>query len=515
MPYKTKEQFLSNDEESDSSDVEVEFDRQYTVPLKTRIRSAQNMTEIERVRDRLNEQPRMYNFPNSPDGRYVLLFSGVNYLPSYFSNRDRRNSTYYERITGKDILSEAIMRNAGLQKSDIGLYRSGELEEEIVEETAKLTKRFMDFLYKRTDLKPKINSKYVYQSLLFAFSQINTDIYEKVGLLADKIVLYLRGNQKKLKISREEITIINKAFVDFEGENEALKPQKIMFVSTSFREKIGVQYALWNFDEPEVRDEAYKPFDPEYDRNGKPQHRHGGEVDIIAVPLSVYLEEMAKLGSISRNVQVGNLPTYQGQVGNVAPKFVDILVSKIRGTLNPDTRIVEQSELAFLNKVDREYVLDSFPIYYPNFDREYDERYFQNYYGLDRKSFNDIKKGFASEDKNERAKTLKELKNILQEHFIGRIEEAVQKITSHSVAENGDIVHAISVLPKIESEGNIADNPVAIRRSTIADRKPRGFVEREEKKYANGLGANISINTSRGETITVGTTRRTAGSLKM
>ncbi|MDD2839578.1 MAG: hypothetical protein PHY80_00410, partial [Rickettsiales bacterium] len=354
-----------------------------------------------------------------------------------------------------------------------------------------LTRKFIQFLYKRTDLKPKVNSKYFYESLLFALLNINTNIYATMDSVMKNLVEYLNKRKTKLKLSDEDIQTILHAYRKFDIEEG--KFDRKTFISTSLREEIAIGYAL-PYIEGIPEEGTVRGYNPEYDTTGKPKHRHGGMIEIILFPASEYAEECQKTGRMSK-VEDGFKfvpPTIVDD--NLIPKFIDLHFSRYSGLLRPDSRIVEQFEANFLNTVDGKYIVASFPVYYPNFSKAYNEQYFLETYGLKRTQYEAIKAKLATGIQKDYNEAITILSDALKEYYKQKLETFVNSIMD-SYEINGKKVQLFRTLPKINETGEI-DITRAIRSCTIHQR----FGKKEQEKSLKGqdgtLKTCIAINTS-------------------
>jgi len=491
QPKINKSEFLEDDNFSIDSETEVEEsifieDREYkpSQTIRKRIGDRQMAYKLDPASD--DKYYREYDFPEPEDEKYIVLYRGIRYANSFFSDKSRRKASHFVEQNGRDIFSGAIFRNAGLEVKAIGDYVAEDLSQEdqqrLLDESPK-TKNFLEFLYNRTDLKPKINSGYVYGSLLLALIQINTNSYSKVDNYVDELRGFLNKKKEKFGISDEDIQILEDAFRVFnEEEDEIKRPDKKTIISTSVRNKVGIQYAL-----PYIEDDLVKGFDPEYDSLGKPKHRHGGEVEILFIPQSVYILETNKIGKMSS--EAGRKHIYEKAEGDILPEFTDLHLDRTRRILQPDTRIMEQFEVAFFNKIDGKYFIDTFPIYYPNFSKDFDQNYHPLLYGIKTaEKFNDLKTKLTSADTY--AAGIKDLTEILQAHYEHKIGEMVYNILN---SREGQVLSVAT--PMVDANGEIKIQRY-LRDATIHTRFDQIQEPKYEKKEHADMGANISINTS-------------------
>jgi hypothetical protein len=468
------------DDFSDDSETEIKDSDDLVYSIRDRIKSRQDALKLDKDEDESGFQE--YDFPDPYDERYVVLYRGIQYSSDFFSNKSRRKSALFVSQNGRDIYSSSIFRNADLKKKDIGDYVANELSKDdidLLNAEEVRTKNFLEFLYQRTDLKPKINSDYVYGSLFLALIQINTNSYSKVDNYVDELRKFLVKNNKKFTINSDEIEILTNAFCEFkESESEDTRPDKKMMISTSVRSKIGVQYSL-----PYIEGDEIKGFDPEYDENGKPKYRIGGEVQILFIPESVYIKEVNKIGRMSVDSKTSHI--YEKNSDEDLPEFTDLHFNKTRRIIHPDIRIIEQFELAFFNKIDGRYVIDSFPIYFPNFSKDFDSKYHKSQYGLSSKNYNEIKIKFTNPMNYDSA--IEDLTKLLQDNYDKKIQDMVLNICQKTPIS--------LVTPKIDSNGDIVMVRF-LRNITIKKRFDQVTEVEYEKKEHEDLGANISINTS-------------------
>lgn len=110
--------------------------------------------------------------------------------------------------------------------------------------------------------------------------------------------------------------------------------------------------------------------------------------------------------------------------------------------LNLDIRIQEQFEATFLNRIDGKYIVASFPIYFPNFKKQYDKRYFEETYGINKKTYNEVKKLF-SQNKNIDAM------NIIINKLVETYSKKLRRLTNGIISNNGK-PKSNRYLPKID-----------------------------------------------------------------
>ncbi len=485
-----KEEFLENDNFSDDSETEVEESiidggEEYLLSKNIRDRVKDRQEALRFDLESGDNVRREYNFSQSEGDKYVVLYRGVRYSKDFFSDKSRRKAVHFVEQNGRDIFSGAIFRNAGLNVKAIGDYVAEELlpeDEQLLLDQSPKTKNFLEFLYNRTDLKPKINSDYVYGSLLLALIQINTNLYTKVDSYIDELIEFLNKKKVKFRITDEEIETLINAFREFNDEEIDLRPDKKTIISTSVRDKIGVQYAL-----PYIEDQVVKGFDPEYDNSGAPKYRHGGEVEILFVPQDIYIEEVSKIGVMSS--EDGSRHVYKKGEGVTLPEFTDLHFNRTRRILNPDTRIVEQFEVAFFNKIDGKYLIETFPIYYPNFSKDFDINYHPSQYGIKTaKEFNKLKAKLVSQDSY--VEGIEDLTATLQSHYENMVNNMLSNILQ------GQKKRGISVVtPMVGDNGEITMRK-HLRRATVHSRFDNSQEPQYEKKKHEDMKANISVNTS-------------------
>ncbi|MDD2839616.1 MAG: hypothetical protein PHY80_00610, partial [Rickettsiales bacterium] len=219
---------VEDDDFSDDSETEVEFEEPRQHIHKSSIRSRIAMRQKGRaIRETkvkketiFSEKFKLHTITASQDNQYICIFRGLRFTPEFFANADRRRASLITEpsadIAGRTEYSSACFRNAGFNDEiSLGKYISGRMSEKdkqklINAET--LTRKFIQFLYKRTDLKTKVNSKYFYESLLFALLNINTNIYATMDSVIKNLVEYLNKRKTKLKLSDEDIQTILHAY---------------------------------------------------------------------------------------------------------------------------------------------------------------------------------------------------------------------------------------------------------------------------------------------------------------
>jgi hypothetical protein len=490
-PLINKSEFLEDDSLSVDSETELE---ELIADGDNEYRSTQNIREMIGDRQKAykldpaigDKHCREYVFPKPDDEKYIVLYRGVRYANGFFSDKSRRKAAHFVEQNGRDVFSSAIFRNAGLEVKAIGDYVADEISQEdgqlLLDQSPK-TKDFLEFLYKRTDLKPKINSGYVYGSLLLALIQINTNLYSKVDYYVDELRGFLNKKKQKFGITDEDAQTLLNAFRVFnEEEAEIQRPDRKIIISTSVRDKVGIQYAL-----PYVEDDLIKGFDPEYDNLGKPKHRHGGEVEILFIPQSVYIAQTNKIGKMSSEADSKHI--YEKGEGDVLPEFTDLHLNRTRRILQPDTRIMEQFEVAFFNKIDGKYFIDTFPIYYPNFSKDFDQNYHPLQYGIKTpEKFNDLKTKLTSLDTY--IAGIQDLTEVLQGHYESSVRKMVHNILN---SREGQVLSAGT--PMVDANGEINVQRY-LRDATIHTRFDHVQEPKYEKKEHEDMGANISVNTS-------------------
>jgi len=509
-PKINKSEFLEDDNFSVDSETEVEElitngDNEYrpTQNIRERISDRQKAHKLDPASG--DKYYREYDFPQPEDEKYIVLYRGVRYANDFFSDKSRRKAAHFVEQNGRDVFSGAIFRNAGLEVKAIGDYAAEDLSQEdqhlLLDQSPK-TKKFLEILYNRTDLKPKINSGYVYGSLLLALIQINTNLYTKVDDYVDELRGFLDKKKEKFQISDEEVQTLLNAFRVFnEEEAEIQRPDRKTIISTSVRDKVGIQYAL-----PYVEDGRVKGFDPEYDNLGKPKHRHGGEVEILFIPQSVYIAETNKMGKMSSEADSKHI--YEKGEGDVLPEFTDLHLNRTRRILQPDTRIMEQFEVAFFNKIDGKYFIDTFPIYYPNFSKDFDPNYHPLQYGIKTaEKFNDLKTKLTSADTY--IAGIQDLTEVLQGHYENSVGKMVYNILN---SREGQVLSAGT--PMVDANGEIKTQRY-LRDATIHSRFDQVQEPKYEKKEHADMGANISVNTSPSKNpkpLTINASTKKAGS---
>ena len=319
---------------SEDSDVEISLDKEGKTTYRQQIFKRQNKFNGEKLK--------------LDDKEYVCLFRGIRFSKNMFDNDDRRKAGLRETISGKADYCSACFINAELgNEKTLGKYISGNMTEENLKKlhnVENFTKNFIDFLYNRTDLRIKKyknkDESYFYESLLLFLINVNTNTYNNVDDVINKLTSFLIKNREQLEIKEDEIDIIKNAFKDYVQE---LSFSKRFFISTSV----------------------------------------------------------------------------------IAPQFIDLILSTYRGLLHLKARISEQFEVNFLNKIDGQYVVASFPIYFPNFSKEYDEKYHKNTYGISKKQFEEIKELFKTQRNIEAIKIINE---ILIKHFPQQISKLASNI---------------------------------------------------------------------------------------
>jgi hypothetical protein len=490
-PKISKSVFLDDDNSSVDSETEIEelvFDEddEYkpVQSIRERISDRQKAHKLDPISD--DKYYQEYDFPQPEDEKYVVLYRGVRYSDSFFSNKSRRKASHFVEQNGRDVFSSAIFRNADLGTTSIGDYVADEMTPEntqlLLNEEPR-TKKFLEFLYNRTDLKPKINSGYVYGSLLLALVQINTNLYTKVDNYVDELRYFLNKNKRKFRITDDESQTLLDAFRVFNDEDQDIqRPDRKTIISTSVRSKVGIQYAL-----PYIEGEEIEGFDPQYDETGKPKHRHGGEVEILFIPEGTYIAETNKIGKLSDTADRKHI--YEKEEEEVLPEFTDLHLNRTRRILQPDIRIVEQFEVAFFNKIDGKYLIDTFPVYYPNFSKDFDPNYHPLQYGIKTaEKFNDLKGKLTSADSY--ITGIQDLTDTLQSHYETKVGEMLNNILN---SREGQVLSVGT--PMVGADGKIKMQRY-LRDTTIHSRFDRVDEPKYEKKEHDNLGANISINTS-------------------
>ena len=362
---------------SEDSDVKIDY---YDI--------IQQKTETETIKKIIEKRQNYYSnikIPDYRDKKYTCLFRGIKFNNNFFSNDDRRQLNYIlkeqNNINGRTEYSSPCFGNSQFPKKIIGRYLSGNTTDEEnkkLQNSAIFTNAFIDFLYKNTHLSTKVNSKYIYNNLFFALLNTNTNSFKEIDDVLSRLTSFLETNKKKLKLNDKKIKIIKNAFKNFTNSKDF---SRTFFISTSLREETAVEYAM-----PTINENGIIGFNPGYDIHGKPKHRNAGMVEIILYPATKYKKQCNKI-------------IYKKINRKTIPEFIDLHFAREQKLLNPGTRIQEQFEATFLNRIRGKYIVTSFPIYFPNFKKQYDKKYFKEAYGINKKTYDEIKNLF-SQNKN-------------------------------------------------------------------------------------------------------------------
>ena len=505
-----KSTFLDDDDSSVSSEDEIEEsvgegdDRVgFVATLRASITNRQQAKKLNPVGEG-GASYKKYDFPQPETEKYVILYRGVRYSTDCFSHKSRRKSAHFIDQNGRDVFSSAVFRNANLGLRSIGDYVADEMtleDKQLLLDAETLSKNFLEFLYKRTDLKPKINSGYVYGSLLLALIQINTNLYTKVDSYVDELRQFLNQNTQKFQINNVEVRVLLNSFRAFNAEElDIQRPGRKVIISTSVRDKVGIQYAL-----PYIEDGLIKGFDPEYDDSGKPKHRHGGEVGIFFVPSSVYIAETSKIGKMS-DID-GRKHKYEKVAEDGLPKCTDLHLNRTRRILQPDIRIMEQFEVAFFNKIEGKYFIETFPVYYPNFSKDFDRHYHPSTYVIENaEKFNEPKSKLVLESSY--VSGIEDLTKILQNHYEAQLATMVDNILSKGAEQP-----LSAGTPMINANGEIQTQRY-LRQTTIHSRFDHVEEPDHKKLPHDDMEANISVNTSpakNSKPLTVNAPAKTSG----
>lgn len=270
-------------------------------------------------------------------------------------------------------------------------------------------------------LSTKVNSKYIYNNLFFALLNTNTNSFKEIDDVLSRLTSFLETNKKKLKLNDKKIKIIKNAFKNFTNSKDF---SRTFFISTLLREEEAVKYAM-----PIINENGIISFNPGYDIHGKPKHRNAGIIEIILYPATKYKKQCDKIISEEKN-------------NKMIPEFVDLHFARERKLLNLDTRIQEQFEATFLNRIDGKYIIASFPIYFPNFKKQYDKKYFEEAYGINKKTYDKIKNLF-SQNKNIDAM------KIIVRKLLDTYSKKLNKLTNGIISNNGK-PKSNRYLPKID-----------------------------------------------------------------
>ena len=135
QPKISKLTFLEDDNSSVDSETEVEEltdvgDSEYisVQNIRQRISDHQKAYKIEPISG--DKYYKAYDFPQPEDEKYLVLYRGVRYSTSFFSNKSRRKASHFVEQNGRDFFSSAIYRNADLRCTSIGDYIADELSQE-------------------------------------------------------------------------------------------------------------------------------------------------------------------------------------------------------------------------------------------------------------------------------------------------------------------------------------------------------------------------------------------------
>ncbi len=495
------------DDFSDDSETEIEFEEPRQHHHKTSVRSriamrqeGKTIREIKTKKESVfSEKFKSHAIAVSQNYQYICIFRGLRFTQEFFANEDRRRVSLLTEpsadIVGRTEYSSVCFRNAGFEDgTSLGKYISGRISEEdkqklIDAETR--TRKLIQFLYKKTDLKTKVNSRYFYESLLFALLNINTNIYATMDSVMKNLTEYLNKRKVKLGLTNEDIQTISQAYVKF--TNEERKFDRKAFISTTLREEIAIGYAL-PYTEGSGESETVKGYNPEYGTTGKPKHRHGGMVEVILFPASEYIEECKKTGKMTKDGNTFKFVSPTFTDADPTLKFVDLHYSRYCGLLRPDSRIVEQFEANFLNTIDGKYVVASFPVYYPNFSKEYDLKYFSRTYGLSKAEYDTIKGKLATGTKKDYNEAMTILSDVLKKHYKILLETFVTTIMNNYEAD-GKKVQLFRTLPKINEAGEITSEK-SLRSCTIHQRFTKKEQDKSIMEQDRTLKTCIAINTS-------------------
>ncbi len=464
---------INEEDLSVCSETEIEY---YSVSKQT--------TKNSKIRDIIEERhtnAQNIRIPQYRDKKYICLFRGIKFDYKYFSNSNRRELNYLlsqkNNINGKTQYSSACFGNSQLSTDSVGKYLSGNTTDEENKKlhySIRFTNAFIQFLYNNTNLSTKVNSKYFYKNLLFALLNSNTNIFSKMDYLLNQLKTFLETHRQEIGLNDKDIGAIQNAYKNF---TETTEFSRTFFISTSLREETAIKYAM-----PFIKDNSLVGFNPEYNKNGKPKHRNAGIVEIILYPATKYKQEVEKM--------------HQTNEKNF-PQFIDLHLAKMQGILRPNTRIEEQFEATFLNKIDGKYLVASFPIYFPNFSKEYNKEYFENLYGINKKTYQEIKKLFSTEQKNNYSEAMKKIIESLTKKYTSKLKELSNKI----IQQNGKI-NSHRFLPKIDQDIKVklekSQNSCTIKNRFTKQAKDNGVDNKHPRSQKNFITL-ISLNTSKTE----------------
>ena len=247
-----------------------------------------------------------------------------------------------------------------------------------------------------------------------------------------------------MKLNDKKIKIIKNAFKNFTNSKDF---SRTFFISTSLREETAVECAM-----PTINENGIIGFNPGYDIHGKPKHRNAGMVEIILYPATKYKKQCDKI-------------IYKKINRKTIPEFIDLHFAKEQKLLNLNIRIQEQFEATFLNRIRGKYISNlyrfsalratflnrirgkyivaSFPIYFPNFKKQYDKKYFKEAYGINKKTYDEIKNLF-SQNKNIDAM------KIIVRKLLDTYSKKLNKLTNGIISNNGK-PKSSRYLPKIDN----------------------------------------------------------------
>ena len=445
--------------------------------------NSQQKIQKETIKTVIGKKQNYYSnikIPNYRDKKYVCLFRGIKFNSDFFSNDDRRQLNYVLKkqndINGRTEYSSSCFGNSQFSKKLIGKYLSGNTTDEnnkTLQNSANLTDAFIDFLYKNTHLSTKVNSKYIYNNLFFALLNTNTNSFSKMDDILSQLTSFLETNKKKLKLNDKKIKIIKNAFKDFTNSKDF---SRTFFISTSLREETAIKYAMPIIDKNQIIG-----FNPDYDAYGKPKHRNAGMVEIILYSATKYKKQCDKI-------------TYKKINRKTIPEFIDLYFVREQKLLNLDTRIQEQFEATFLNRINGKYIVASFPIYFPNFKKQYDKKYFEETYGINKKTYDEIKNLF-SQNKNIDAM------NIIINKLVKTYSKKLNNLTNDIINNNGK-PKSSKYLPKIDDNMLIkmekSQKSCTINNRHVNKHKQNKTVNKQNKNLNNNLNkAIILLNLSK------------------
>ncbi len=184
-------------------------------------------------------------------------------------------------------------------------------------------------------------------------------------------------------------------------------------------------------------------------------------IHILLLPTEVYQQEILKEGKRGVSGQV-----VYDQPREI-PAFSDIQLLHQRGLLNIKTRIANssQSELVFLGKVSKDFVVGHIPVYFPNFDKgkKFVKGYHDVVFGID---------GSA---------TFKRLQNKFAQNIDEATKEVVGIMEKHLGFICYDIAQTISdqklTTPQITADGTIQISDRSVRSVTLHARQVKSDAE--------------------------------------